>query len=163
VTAGGAGGIDEVLYVVITPDGQLVEERADGRPDADDPDDPYQSALWAAVRQAVAPGIKHDPDEPVMVDSLPLPEQTMRIKFLHHTEAAQHPDLLRPNPYASAVVHILGLRLDKALGGRVAIMCEEDAETALTPSLSEQQLAAIRATHDKVVIGAGEAAQWRFS
>lgn len=164
MTAAGAGDVDEVVYVVITPDGELLELRADGRPDQADPEDPYQSALWTAVREAVAPNIEVDPDEPVTIDGLPLPEQSMRIKFVNPGNASRYPDLLRPNAFGGAVAHILGLRMKEDVCGRVAIVSEEDAESALTPSLSEQQLDAIRDAHKKTVGGggAGEAALWRF-
>jgi hypothetical protein len=149
--------VNDVVFVVITPAGELSEEWADGRPDAEDPDleVPYQSALWAAVDAVVAPG-------GVGSCGVAVPEQDMRAKLVDAEVARSRGVVFPPNPYASAVLTILGLQLAKSVCGTVVLVREEDAESGLTSSLREKQLEAIRDAHRTVVAGADEAARWRF-
>jgi hypothetical protein len=153
----GDDAVADVVYVVLMPTGELLEQRVDGRPDADDPDleVPYQSVLWAAVDAVVAPGGEG-------VCGLAVPEQDMRAKVVDAAAARSRGTVFPPNPYASAVLTILGLRLEKSVRGAVVIVREEDAESGLTGSLADKQLEAIRAAHRTVVTGAGEAARWRM-
>jgi hypothetical protein len=135
---------DVVIYVVITPDGELLQQCADGRPDpARDLDDPYQPALWGAVEEAVALGLS------APVHGFPVPAQDMRAKMVD-SEAAEKSDLYRPNPFASAVLFILGLRLSSIALGPVAIVHEEDPNTGFTGSLNPDQLKAISEAHATV-------------
>ncbi|WP_410570618.1 hypothetical protein [Amycolatopsis sp. cmx-4-61] len=147
----------EVVFVVIAPTGELREETTDGRPDGDDPDleVPYQSSLWTAVHALIAP-------DSVRVGGIPVAEQDLRAKVIDSDVARENPALFPPNPYASAVLTLLGARLEKTLLGTVAIVREEDPETGLTGSLDTKQLEAIWNAHRTVVAGAGDAARWRF-
>jgi hypothetical protein len=150
----------QVVYVVITPTGELLQQCADGRLDPTaSPDDPYQSKLWMAVGATAAV-----PAAPLLVYGIAIPGQDMRAKMVDSGEAeATHPGLYQPNPFATAVLFELGLKLPRIARGAVAILHEEDPDTGFTNSLSPVQLKAINAAHAMVLSTENDSDRQRFA
>lgn len=133
-------GIEQntVLYVLLFPDGRLVVRQAAGGcgviVNEDDP--PYQVVLWSTVIDEVDPNSGQ-------VNGIAL-DGGVRAKVADAAE--EMPEVYPDNPVAAAVLQSLGGPMQPRRG-TVAIVAEEEPETGLTGSLSEEQLFVIAWTH----------------
>jgi hypothetical protein len=130
-----------VAYVVVFPEGLLRVRHAAGGldllRDADDEDElPYQTRLWSAVAEDVDPHRRQ-------VNGLAL-DANLRAKVVDAADAM--PDVYPVNPVATVMLIDLG-GPRQTRHGTVAIVADENPETALTGSLTEKQLAIIVETH----------------
>jgi hypothetical protein len=130
-----------VSFVVITPDGRLLDRTVDNTISHDGEWGPYQDTLWTAVRGEVDP-------HRGQVGGVGL-DGGMRAKLAE--DAAKHPEHYPPNPLASAMLTSLG-QPPRLWQGVIAIMGTENDE-GITHSLTAQQRAIIDRAHRLATAG----------
>ncbi|XVV07757.1 hypothetical protein ACQPW3_21205 [Actinosynnema sp. CA-248983] len=137
-----AADLHAVLYVLITPDGELLTRVADGRAHPDQWGGVYQDLLWQAVAAAVDPHRR-------LVNGIALDHGLWaRVADVSPAAAATIPDLYPPNPASWATLTALGAPA-QPWHGTVAITGVEDTTDGLTTSLTRDQIDLITRTHQR--------------
>ncbi|MFD0203327.1 MULTISPECIES: hypothetical protein [Saccharothrix] len=130
-----SAGPGQVLFVLLTPDGELLRRTADGQAVPDEWGGPYQSGLWTAVATVVDPYRR-------LANGVGL-DAGMRAKVVDVSEAASASvvDRYPPNPTAWAVLTTLGAPAQRWCGTVAVVGTEIDH--GVTLSLTADQLGMI--------------------